>query len=48
MKKKMLSPRRDEDLQSKDYEEVKIYCSSAKAMKNSGKETLTKRSMIAK
>ena len=45
---KLLFPPRDEELQSKDGEEVKICCSSAKAMKNSGKEALTKRSMIAK
>ena len=46
--KKMLFPRRDEELQSKECEEVKICCSSTKAMKNAGKETLAKRSRIAK
>ena len=34
--------------ETKDYEEVKIVGSSAKAMKNSGKEALAKRSRIAK
>ena len=45
---KVLFPPRDEELQIKDCEEVKIYCSSAKARRNSGKEALAKRSMIAK